>query len=447
MKDFSLLCVDTSKDLFKRLHKIIGINNAYFYWETRVDRLIEWFESRNLDILVITGDAMETDSDALDIISLIAQRSPGTVILTLVNDKQLNTAIEIMQSGGYLYAKLPLDDNNLKFFLTSAYKNIPLYSQNFFLSSGVKKNGFGKLLGISEIMKELYDQTTRAAMMDMPVLITGETGTGKDLVAQAIHNMGDRKTRPFVPVHLGTLPTDLVPGELFGHEKGAFTGATEKKKSIFEKAEKGTVFLDEISTTNEKVQVSLLRLIENREFYRIGGSNKISTDVRILAATNLDLHEAVMNGQFREDLYYRLNVFCINLPPLRDRKGDIQLLTRHFINQYGEYMNKRISGISDSCMHMLEAYDWPGNVRDLKNLIQRAVVQCDGKKLLERHFPERIRIKSLEKKQSSFSFPMGTPLGDVEKEMIKQTLVYTGNNKKRAAELLGISRRTLYNKL
>ncbi|MGM0419333.1 MAG: sigma-54 interaction domain-containing protein, partial [Thermodesulfobacteriota bacterium] len=445
MKNFSLLCVDLSRDLFKRLQSIIGIENAYFYLESRIDRLIEWFESKNIDILIITGDAAETDMESIDIISLIAQRSPGTIILTLVKEEQLNIARDIMKSGGYLYTKLPVDDNEIKVFLSSAYEQIPVYSQNMFLKSGIKKSGFGKLIGASDAMKKVYDQIQKAASTDMPVLITGETGTGKDLAAQAIHNSGKRKSKPFVPVHLGTLPTELVPGELFGHEKGAFTGATEKRASIFEQAEGGTVFLDEISTTNEKVQVSLLRLLENREFMRIGGNKTISTDVRILAATNDDLEQTVKKGNFREDLYYRLNVLCVNIPPLRERKGDIPFLSKHFADQYSKYMNKNITGISDSCMKLLESYDWPGNVRDLKNLIQRAVVLCEESELKTSHFPERIR--AFYQKKPIFRFEIGTPLDEVEKEMIKETLNYTGNNKKKASELLGISRRTLYNKL
>jgi DNA-binding NtrC family response regulator len=283
-------------------------------------------------------------------------------------------------------------------------------------------------------MKKVYDQIQKAASTDMPVLITGETGTGKDLAAQAIHNSGNRKSKPFVPVHLGTLPTELVPGELFGHEKGAFTGATEKRSSIFEQAEGGTVFLDEISTTNEKVQVSLLRLLENREFMRIGGNKTISTDVRILAATNEDLEKTVKKGNFREDLYYRLNVLCINIPPLRKRKGDIPFLSKHFADQYSKYMNKNIKGISEACMNLLESYEWPGNVRDLKNLIQRAVVLCDENELKTSHFPERIR--SFYQKKPCLTFEIGTPLDQVEKEMIEETLNYTGNNKKRPLNCL-----------
>lgn len=279
----------------------------------------------------------------------------------------------------------------------------------------------------------------------MPVLLTGETGTGKDLVARAIHQLSTRKNKVLQPIHLGALPPELVAGELFGYEKGAFTGALRSHRGLFEKAEGGTIFLDEIGTIDEKVQISLLRLLETRKLERIGGNRTTSVNVRIVVATNENLSEAVEQGRFREDLFFRLDIFQIVLPPVRERGGDIVLLVNHFLKQFSAEYQRDIVGISPECISALEYYDWPGNVREIKNVIHRAVLNSTGGILLVEHLPDR--LQKAHKQPPEIKLPMGCTLKEAEQAVISRTLTWTRNNRRRTASILGISRRTLYNKL
>lgn len=304
---------------------------------------------------------------------------------------------------------------------------------------------FDHIVGRSKPMEDVYRQIRQAAATDIPVLLIGETGTGKDVVARSIHARSGRCEGPFTAVNLGALPKELVASELFGHRKGAFTGATEERKGKFELAHDGTIFLDEIASINEKVQVSLLRLLERKEFRRLGGQEKIKTNARLIAASNQDLSDEVEEGNFREDLYYRLDVFRISLPPLRERPGDIPLLIEEFLNRYNNRFEKSVEGISPEAVGLLESSEWSGNVRELKNVIQRAVMVCDSNVLRPEHLPPRFRDSS--PARPSVTFEVGTALEEVEREMIIRTLDYTHDNRTRTAKLLGISRRTLYNKL
>lgn len=294
-------------------------------------------------------------------------------------------------------------------------------------------------------MQKVYQQIRQAASAEIPVLLIGETGTGKDLAAQAIHQRSARSGGAYVPVNLGAIPSELVASELFGHEKGAFTGAVQRYIGKFEQANHGTVFLDEIDAIDEKVQVSLLRLIEQKKFHRLGGKKAQTVDIRLIAATNADIEDLVEGESFRDDLFYRLDVFRISMPPLRRRRGDIPLLIEAFVERYNASFSKNIERIAPACIQAMEAYDWPGNVRELKNVIQRAVLVCDGPEILNRHLPPR--FQSAQPSRPTVTFEIGTSLEAVEREMVVRALAAAGNNRTRAAELLGISRRALYNKL
>lgn len=307
--------------------------------------------------------------------------------------------------------------------------------------------GKDKFFGESLCMRKVFEQIRQAASTDLPVLVLGETGTGKELVARAIHLESDRRGGPYVPVNLGAIPTELVGSELFGHEKGAFTGAAERNKGRFEQAEGGTLFLDEIAMIDEKMQVSLLRIIEQNEFYRLGGGRAVPTNVRLIAASNDDLLDLSKKGRFREDLYYRLDVFRISIPSLRERRDDVALMIEQFLKRYSREFQKDVVDISSECMQILESYGWPGNVRELKNVIQRAVLVCPEETLLPDHLPPRfLNGKNLTRERETV-FEVGTTLDRMEREMIVRTLEASQNNRTRAAELLGISRRALYNKL
>jgi DNA-binding NtrC family response regulator len=309
---------------------------------------------------------------------------------------------------------------------------------------------FEGLMAFTLTMRSVIQNIVEAAAEDIPVLITGETGTGKDLVAAAIHKRSKRKSYPYLPVNMGAIASELIASELFGHERGAYTGASEARAGLFEQAQGGTIFLDEITTMDEKTQVSLLRVLETKTIRRVRGEKDIHTNVRVIAATNENIEEAVKAGRFREDLYYRLDVFRIHLPPLRERHGAVSLFTDHFVARFAEMYKKELRVVSRDTYRVLRAYSWPGNVRELKNVIQRAVLLAKGAELTPGLLPQRIReTTASEGRQLSAVSPiqLGMTLGDVEKEYIKLTLSAINGNKKKAASLLGISRRALYNKL
>jgi len=310
---------------------------------------------------------------------------------------------------------------------------------------------FEGIITVSLPMRAVIRRIVEAATVDIPVLITGETGTGKDLIAAAIHKRSQRQDKPYIPVNTGAMAPELIASEIFGHERGSFTGAQEARAGIFEQADGGTVFLDEIATMDEKTQVSLLRVLEEKAFRRVGGIKKIGVDVRIIAATNENLERNVAEKRFREDLFYRLNVFHINVPPLRERPGAITVLTDHFLSHFSAVYGKDVERVSPETYRLLRRYPWPGNVRELKNVIQTALLMVEGKELKPEFIPERIRNAVVGgeggEEEPTCSFRVGTSLGAVEKELIRVTLIHVGGNKKLAASLLGISRRSLYDKL
>lgn len=309
---------------------------------------------------------------------------------------------------------------------------------------------FEGIIAISLPMRAVIRGIIEASAVDIPVLITGETGTGKDLIAAAIHKRSGRRDKPYIPVNTGAMSPELIASEIFGHERGSFTGAQEARAGIFEQADGGTVFLDEIATMDEKTQVSLLRVLEEKAFRRVGGGKSIKVDVRIIAATNENLEQNVAAKRFREDLFYRLNVFHMSVPPLRDRPGAITVLTDHFISHFSTVYGKEVERVSPETYRLLRRYPWPGNVRELKNVIQTALLMVEGKELKPEFIPQRIRdADGTDATATDFmcSFRVGTSLDAVERELIRITLLHTGGNKKLAASLLGISRRALYNKI
>lgn len=309
---------------------------------------------------------------------------------------------------------------------------------------------FEGMVAISLPMRAVIQRAVEAASSDIPVLITGETGTGKDLVAAAIHKRSERRDKAYIPVNTGAMTSELIASELFGHEKGAYTGALDRRPGLFEQADGGTIFLDEISTMDEKTQVSLLRVLEEKTFRRVGGDKDIHVDVRVIAATNENLEEAIQQRRFREDLYYRLDVFRISLPALRERPGAVTLLTDHFVSHFDAMYNKNVRRVSPETYRCLRRYSWPGNVRELKNVIQRAVLMAKGEELTPDVIPGRIRDAAgadTPSQEAALPIQVGMTLEAVEKEFVTRTLVSTGGNKKEAAAILGISRRALYNKL
>ena len=434
-------------DDLKRVRGLFKCDEINFTLIRTLDHVMDLLKDDEFfdTILVYSKSITDHNPSDLELIKAIRNKRPGVQIIFLADSKAIELAIQSLEAGAYQYVALPVPDQELELVIRHAVERSPLQHMSDPKPIFKRKTKLDKLVGQSLLMQEVYRMITLAAGCDIPVLLSGETGTGKDLAAQAIHQQSRRKKKPFVPVHLGSLPSDLVASELFGHEKGAFTGAHDTKPGKFEQAEDGTIFLDEIGTIDEKVQVSLLRVIEQKKFTRLGGRESKSANARIIAATNLDIESAVNQGIFREDLYYRLNVFQIKLPPLRTRYGDIPTLAKTFLDRFNKSFNKNVKAIDPDCMRLLEAYEWPGNVRQLNNTIQRAVLMSESKVLSCEHLPMNFTPRKVE--NPKIYFELGTPLDEVEKEMLTWVLESTNDNRTKAAELLGISRRSLYSKL
>jgi DNA-binding NtrC family response regulator len=441
-----IICVDKGRRLAQQVMDIFGEERVSLAYERSLEAVVDRFEREVFDLMLFSSTVVNNQPhDAIEILELISAKCPGTRVLFFTPPGRLKIAHQALRAGVLHYSLLPVSDEELKLLIETAIETKPQLGLNMLLRSEKEKTTFESLVGRSTAMRNVYRQIRQAAATDIPVLLSGETGTGKELAAQAIHELSHRSQAPCVPVHIGSLPLDLVASELFGHDCGAFTGATKLRKGCFEIADGGTVFLDEIATIDIKMQISLLRLLETKAFCRIGSQENIRVDVRVIAATNADLVEEIRRGRFRDDLYYRLDVLHITMPPLRERHGDINLLVDHFIKGACDDFQKTIRGISSDFISCLEAYSWPGNVRELKNVIQRAVISCPGDILDTAQLPPR--ISQLQDEDVTMTIRVGMTLEQVQKELISRTLQHAGYNRTRASEILGISRRSLYSKI
>lgn len=400
------------------------------------------------DLIVWNACADSAGSDLTSTLDFLSEKTLGA--RTLVFTAREMTYATVPCGTHIDIKKHPNSDDE---FLSLIENHLPVASYGAPKNGAYEETGvpieFEGMITVGLTMRPVIRRIIDAAAVDIPVLIAGETGTGKDLVAAAIHRQSARKARPYVAVNMGAMAPELIASEIFGHERGAFTGAQDSRPGIFEQANGGTVFLDEIATMDEKTQVSLLRVLEEKTVRRVGGAKNIGVDVRIIAASNEDLEKRVAAKGFREDLFYRLNVFHIKMPPLRDRPGAVTVLTDHFLSQYAAIYGKDVERVSHETYRLLRHYPWPGNVRELKNVIQAAVLMVDGKELTPEFIPERIRESTpiADSSESVCSIRLGATLDSVEKELIRMTLTHVRGNKKLAASILGISRRALYNKL
>jgi putative PEP-CTERM system response regulator len=401
-----------------------------------------------------TPEAVLTDlrmpgMDGLTLVRRVLARDPQPVCILLTAYGNVETAVEAMKNGAYDFLTKPVNLDQLEVVLKRAIESKRLESSNRELRQQLdSKYGMQNIIGQSGAMEAVFDTVRQVAPSRATVLIQGESGTGKELVAHALHQMSPRVKNPFVAVHCAALPDTLLESELFGHEKGAFTGAQERRKGRFELADGGTLFLDEIGEIESPTQVKLLRVLEERNFERLGGMEKVEVDTRLLAATNRDLKQMVEEGTFREDLYFRLNVVQITLPPLRRRREDIPLLLHHFLENFRAENGKEIEGFTPDALEMLTAYRWPGNIRELRNLVERMVVLSRSDKLTMRDVPVEIR-EDREAKGSVSVGPLkgATSMEQAERTMIIKALEDNKGNRTKAAEQLGISRRTLHRKL
>jgi DNA-binding NtrC family response regulator len=349
--------------------------------------------------------------------------------------------------GAYDYLEKPVDPARLRILLDKCLEREKTLKEVQLLKSQLKQYGsFGDMAGNSPQMLEVYRLIEMVAPSTASVLITGESGTGKELVARNIHLRSKRSEGPFIAINCSAIPETLMESEIFGHEKGAFTGALERRLGCFELANGGTIFLDEIAEMPAGTQSKLLRVIEERKFRRLGSKFEIDVDVRIVAATNKLPLKAVESGELRNDLYYRLNVFSISLPPLRDRLGDIPILTEALIRQLNKKHDKNVKGTTDRVLKMFSTHNWPGNVRELRNVVERSLIVCDKDLIEDKHLPV-LEQREVAPSSNSLAIPVGTTVAEAEKQLIYKTLEFTENNKTRAAEILGVSLKTLHNKL
>lgn len=397
------------------------------------------------DIDLVVTDLRMDGMSGEEVLRRITTETPGIPVIVLTGHGSIDSAVEAMKNGAYDFLTKPLNLDQLNVIVKRALENRELSLQHTMLKKELGEAvTFDRMIGTSADMRRLLELIKKVAPSRASVLITGESGVGKELVADALHSLSGRREKSFVKVHCAALSETLLESELFGHEKGAFTGADSMKKGRFELAHGGTIFLDEIGEINQTTQIKLLRVLQERTFERVGGEETIEVDVRVVAATNRNIEEEVKAGRFREDLYYRLNVVRLQVPPLRERKDDIPLLMDSFLKRFSEENAKSILGFENRARQALYRYDWPGNIRELQNCIESAVVMCSGKEISLEDLPPTISRFSGE---GSISIPMGLSLDDAEKIIIKENLAFNNGNKTKTAEILGIERKTLAKKI
>jgi len=400
------------------------------------------------DYAVLLTDLRMQGMQGLELLNEARRDSPGTNVIIMTAFGSVESAIEAMKQGAYDYVTKPVKNEELALVVEKAVREALLRREVQQLRRAVREDySFHHILGKSKPMREVFDLIRRVADSQTNVLITGESGTGKELAAKAIHFNSDRRGGPFVPVNCAAIPEALLESELFGHMRGSFTDAKGDKRGLFEEAHGGTLFLDEISELPVMLQAKILRAIQEKEIRRVGSTKAVAVDVRIIAATNLSLTDEVKAKRFREDLYYRLNVIEIRMPPLRERREDIPLLVDAFLKKCAEAGKKTVKGIAESALALLMDYPWPGNVRELENVIERAVTLTRGEKVMPEDLPPAIHGSRGDRKVIDDAADRTLPLEDVEKEYILRILEKTGGNKYQAAQLLGIDRKTLYRKL
>jgi DNA-binding NtrC family response regulator len=411
---------------------------------------------------VIT-DLVMPGIDGLDFVRQLREQH-GLPVIVFSGQGTIEAAVEAVKLGALDFLEKPVEPSRLKILLEKFAGTRELMNENRRLRAELRERGaFGRLRGGSEAIRAVYRQIEQVAPSTLSVLIVGESGTGKELVAQTLHDLSPRKKNEFVAINCAAIPATLLESEIFGHERGAFTGAMQRKIGCFEMAHRGTLFLDEISEMDELLQAKLLRVLQEQRFRRVGGRDVIESDVRVLTATNRDPMKAMSEGKLREDLYYRLNVFTIVLPPLRDRGEDVPMLARYFAEEYAARNGTPVSPMDPRALEQLCAHTWPGNVRELKNAIERAALLAAGRPILTQHLPLEVQragaartaapaqadaaAPSAGSNAEVVSLPVGATMDDAEREMIRQTLSHTNGNKTRAAKILGISLKTMHNKV
>jgi DNA-binding NtrC family response regulator len=397
---------------------------------------------------VVVTDLVMPTLDGMELLQALQRELPFTTVVILTGHATIETAVAATKQGAYDYLTKPVDVLRLRLLIEKALERGEALREVTLLRRRLQEVwGIGRLVGKSRAMQEVYRLIDQAAPTSAPVLITGESGTGKELVARSLHELSPRHDGPFVAVNCSAIPETLLESEIFGHEKGAFTGALVRKPGCFELAHGGTLFLDEIAEMNPGTQAKFLRILQDGTVRRLGGTVELKVDVRVVAATNKDPSKAMKDGTLREDLYYRLNVFSLSLPPLRERTEDLPLLIQAFIEEFNGKYEKRIKAVDDAAQQMLLGHSWPGNVRELRNVMERAIIACESDLIGPKHLPLATESPAQDASPHTLTVPLGTTVGETERQLILRTLASAGNNKARAARILGISLKTLHNKL
>lgn len=437
-----ILVIDDEEHMCWALERAMRQEGYQVFTATRGQQGLELIREEAPSLVIL--DLKMPEMDGMEVLSRAKEMQPKLPVIILTAHGTIETAIEAMKIGAADFITKPFDLDELKIVIKKALMISQLVTEVSFLRSELTKQ-YGRIIGKSQAIKEVTQLIDRVAVSNATVLITGESGTGKEVAAVSIHQSSPRRDMPFVAVNCAALPENLLESELFGHEKGAFTGAVARKMGRFELADRGTIFLDEIAEMPLNMQVKLLRFLQEKTFERVGGTETIKVDVRVIAATNRNIIEAVEKGDFREDLYYRLNVIPIHLPPLRERKEDVPLLAEHFLDKFQPtYL---VNKISPAAMEMLCNYNWPGNIRELQNIIERAAIICHGSEIMPDHLPKE--LQSPKKNISAVEYAVvtlpegGISLEEVEKQLIVKALEKSGGNQTRAAQLLGITRSAL----
>ncbi len=442
MDPLKVLVVDDEASVRELLRR--GLSQMGHFLVDVASNGLEAIEKIEKDLfdLVLT-DLKMPEMGGIELLKTIKGTRPELTVIIMTAHGSIETAVEAMKKGADDYITKPIDFNELLIHISKAQKQSLILKENRWLKLEVRKKfEFDKIIGKSKRMQEVFSLIEKVAASNSTVIIYGGSGTGKELVAKAIHHHSPRAEKPFVPFNCGAIPEPLVESELFGHIKGAFTGAVQTQKGLFEEAEGGTLFLDEISTIPLSAQVKLLRVLQEKEIMRVGSTERIKIDVRMIAATNDDLEASMKRGKFREDLFYRLHVFPVFLPNLKDRKEDISLLAYHFLDLYNKETRKALKGISREAMNILMDHDWPGNVRELENVIERAVIVAEQDELMPDDLPKTLF------EESSNLVRQGAKgrksLDEIKAEYIIEILKETNGNKRTAAQILKVNPRTLY---
>jgi len=439
-----VLVVEDEDAQRKALSAILKSENLSVLTAESADKALGYVDE-NID--VVLTDLQMGDVSGIDLLNLWKKRKPETQFILLTGHSSVNSAVEAIKAGAFDYVTKPINTDELIVIIRRAIELVNKDREIDHLRRRLdSKFGLDQIIGQSRLMKDVFDKIQRAAPVDSTVLILGESGTGKELVAQALHHNSPRKKGPFVAVNCAAVPATLVESELFGHVRGAFTGATDRRMGRFEQADAGTLFVDEIGDFELGLQAKLLRVLETFTVTPVGGHEDHKVDVRVLTATSRDLRKMVEEGKFREDLFYRLNVVSITLPPLRDRPDDIPILVEHFLRQICEQKHTTARRISHEAMQRLESYRWPGNVRELRNTLESMLVLADGEVMTERDMPDRVLAGAMPS-TSSTEIPSGLTMDELERLAIARALQQCSGNRTHAAGRLGISVRTLQRKL